>query len=1196
MTKIWRKILVSCCIAAMLVTLQGMYVLADELQNEDVIISNAEDPAVSPDDSDVLTEDELSLSEELSADLPEDLVGAANQSAMWFMDDLRITQLPGEGTHYGTKNFDVIGVQNNNIKAPFDCSIVDIFTRYIEGNTVVIQSNSPVQYANGRIDYMSMAFAHDDDISDCYVGRVLTQGEVFYQTGTYGQVTGRHSHVTCMVGKYTDNARGFQKSGYTYNGSPTYSFANAITPTEALFISPLTNVVNSLGLVFNVINNPVTWASVSTDKNIVQIGENITFNLTSDYGIDYTIGIDDENGNRIDTHNTKMSYYTRSFSSAGKYSCYITAYDGSGLVDSSRIYFTVYDRKPQRASVCLDHRAYQVGEIADFIMDSDAATCYTIGIDDGNGNRIDTHDTGYYNNSYSRSFNTPGDYSCYVTAYNNYGYIDSARIYFTVYDRKPQRASVCLDHRAYQVGEIADFIMDSDTATCYTIGIDDGNGKRIDTHDTGLKTNIYSRSFNTPGNYSCYVTAYNNYGFIDSARIYFTVYDKKPQRASVSLNRNAYRVGEVVDFVMDSDTATCYTIGIDDGNGKRIDTHDTGLKTNIYSRSFNTPGNYSCYITAYNNYGLLDSDRVYFQIYIAALNSTNTSVTGITTRVYNGVAQTQNPTVKVDGKVLTNGTDYTLSYSNNTNVGTATVKIMGKGNYTGTVSKTFTINAASLAGATVTGIANRIYTGTAQTQSPTVELGEKTLASGTDYTLSYANNTNAGSATVTITGKNNYTGTITKTFTIAKAAPSLKFASTSLSKKTGDAAFTNALTKTTDGAVTFKSSNTAVATVNSASGKVTIKGAGTATITATAAEGTNYKSGSASYTLTVNASKTDISGCTVTLSATSYTYNGKARKPSVTVTNGSATLVTDTDYTVSYTNNTNTGTATVTITGKGNYTGTASKTFTINKAAAKLTFANTNVSKTTKDAAFTNALTKTTDGTVTFKSSNTGVATINNTSGLVTIKGAGTATITATASAGTNYKVGSASYTLTVTAPSPAGFSDVQDPSHPYYKAIYWAAEAGITKGYSDGTFGINRACTRSEAVMFLWRLAGKPAPVDALSSPFKDVPKSHAHYKAILWAAQKGITKGYSDGTFGINKTCTRGQIMTFIWRFKGQPAPKAAAKSPFSDVPKNHAYYKAILWGSQNKITNGFSDGTFGINKNCTRGQIVTFLYRAK
>ena len=194
-----------------------------------------------------------------------------------------------------------------------------------------------------------------------------------------------------------------------------------------------------------------------------------------------------------------------------------------------------------------------------------------------------------------------------------------------------------------------------------------------------------------------------------------------------------------------------------------------------------------------------------------------------------------------------------------------------------------------------------------------------------------------------------------------------------------------------------------------------------------------------------------------------------------------------------------------------------------------------------------------------------------------------------------------AEYTSKAPTPTPTpkptkGFSDVQDPKHPYYKAIYWAADAGITKGYSDGTFGINRACTRSEAVMFLWRMGGKPEPKNASKSPFKDVTKSHPHYKAILWAAQKGITKGYSDGTFGVNKTCTRGHIMTFVWRFKGQPAPKTVAKSPFTDVPKNHPYYKAILWGSQKKVTNGMGDGTFGIDKNCTRGQIVTFLYRIR
>jgi len=179
-------------------------------------------------------------------------------------------------------------------------------------------------------------------------------------------------------------------------------------------------------------------------------------------------------------------------------------------------------------------------------------------------------------------------------------------------------------------------------------------------------------------------------------------------------------------------------------------------------------------------------------------------------------------------------------------------------------------------------------------------------------------------------------------------------------------------------------------------------------------------------------------------------------------------------------------------------------------------------------------------------------------------------------------------------------FSDVQDPTHPYYKPIYWAAAAGITKGYSDGTFGINRSCTRGEMMMFLWRYAGKPAPKNVSKSPFKDVPKTHSFYKAILWGSQKGITKGYSDGTFGINRNVSRGECMMFLWRLKGKPAPKAVAKAPFPDVPKSHVFYNAVLWGYQKKITTGFTSGElkgkFGVNENCSRGQIVTFLYRSK
>ena len=183
-------------------------------------------------------------------------------------------------------------------------------------------------------------------------------------------------------------------------------------------------------------------------------------------------------------------------------------------------------------------------------------------------------------------------------------------------------------------------------------------------------------------------------------------------------------------------------------------------------------------------------------------------------------------------------------------------------------------------------------------------------------------------------------------------------------------------------------------------------------------------------------------------------------------------------------------------------------------------------------------------------------------------------------------------------------FADVLDPSHPFYKPIYWAAQKGITKGYSDGTFGIDLPCTRGHAVMFLWRMAGCPEPKPVSKSPFSDVPMNHAFYKAVLWAQQKGITKGYTSGPnkgkFGIDDTCTRGQIMTFIWRFKGQPKPTPVSTSPFSDVPMNHAFYQAILWGSQSGVAKGYTSGPnkgkFGVDDDCTRGAIVTFLYRIK
>ena len=177
------------------------------------------------------------------------------------------------------------------------------------------------------------------------------------------------------------------------------------------------------------------------------------------------------------------------------------------------------------------------------------------------------------------------------------------------------------------------------------------------------------------------------------------------------------------------------------------------------------------------------------------------------------------------------------------------------------------------------------------------------------------------------------------------------------------------------------------------------------------------------------------------------------------------------------------------------------------------------------------------------------------------------------------------------------GFKDVPS-THVFYKSVTWALDNGITKGYT-GTdlFGVADPCTRGQAMTFLWRLAGKPEPGSNIC-PFPDVPANSPHRKAIIWASENKIANGYTTGSkkgqFGINDTCTRGQIVTFLWRFRGQPEA-AREEQKFPDVTKDSPFYRAIQWAGWLRITKGLN-GTdlFGINKPCTRGQIVTFLYR--
>ena len=182
----------------------------------------------------------------------------------------------------------------------------------------------------------------------------------------------------------------------------------------------------------------------------------------------------------------------------------------------------------------------------------------------------------------------------------------------------------------------------------------------------------------------------------------------------------------------------------------------------------------------------------------------------------------------------------------------------------------------------------------------------------------------------------------------------------------------------------------------------------------------------------------------------------------------------------------------------------------------------------------------------------------------------------------------------TFKASAPTGknpFIDV--PAGSYYEdAVVWAVEKGITSGTSAVTFDPNGNCTRAQAVTFLWRAAGSPAPKTKVM-PFTDVPSGSYYYDAVLWAMEQGITKGTSDTAFSPNASCTRAQIVTFLWRANGSPV--VSGNSAFTDVASDAYYAAAVTWAEKNDVTGGIGNGLFGSNNNCTRAQIVTFLYRA-
>ena len=176
--------------------------------------------------------------------------------------------------------------------------------------------------------------------------------------------------------------------------------------------------------------------------------------------------------------------------------------------------------------------------------------------------------------------------------------------------------------------------------------------------------------------------------------------------------------------------------------------------------------------------------------------------------------------------------------------------------------------------------------------------------------------------------------------------------------------------------------------------------------------------------------------------------------------------------------------------------------------------------------------------------------------------------------------------------PQTGVFVDVATGSY-YEDAVDWAVENGITKGTDDTHFSPDGICTRAQAVTFLWRAAGSPKP-ETRAMPFTDVPVGSYYYDAVLWVVENGITKGTSDTTFNPNDTCTRAQIVSFLWR--SEKTPVASSRNLFTDVKPGAYYLDAVLWAVESGITKGTTAMKFSPDADCTRAQIVTFLWRCK
>ena len=589
------------------------------------------------------------------------------------------------------------------------------------------------------------------------------------------------------------------------------------------------------------------------------------------------------------------------------------------------------------------------------------------------------------------------------------------------------------------------------------------------------------------------------------------------------------------------------------------------------------------------------------------------------TPVYDG--SEKKPAVEVKyGETTLAAADYTVSYSNNVNAGvnTASVTVTSNDNssYKFTATKNFTIAQAPISGAMIADIVDVTYNTRTHTPDVTVTFNGSTLEAGKDYDVAYTNNVNAGTATVTVTGKGNFTGSANTTFTIAKADLNLSvYTISSLCTETEvktstlpsnffladetETGFSIALTAAGGDAIftqepaVVDGENMITYQLNGGTGEATFN----VTVTPVSS---NYKAGT--YDLKIQAyDKTNVSNRIVFESGSAvYTGSGiKYEKATIAghssgmrytyapdVATGATLDAAGLPLTVG------TYTVTATYSDASSY-GYKTATFTITKATPAGTPAYTKIETSGKTLADTKLTVGTIRpaGTITWDLPLTTVLkdgkeyawtfTPTDTHNYTTLTGK----LIPYVDDGTDYIPGvidgnSGSF----------NFHDVSRFDY-FYDAVKWAAENGIASGTGRYTFSPDAVCTRAQTVTFLWRAAGSPMP-RYRTCAFTDVDSRDYYYNAVLWAVEQGITTGLTATTFGPDVTVSRGQVATFLYR--AASASKPNTFNPFTDVKTTAYNYDAILWAYDNRITTGTSDTTFSPDASCTRAQIVTFLYR--